>query len=468
MRLLRRIFGKFWPLITIGILIILFLGNAMNKNNETLNVYNGGNSTYTVPQETEKKTVPSFLYAREDINFQMQIPEGWQEVTKDGYDTFIHSASASSIQIQVLNYYPMVNNASLESLSETYAANGFQVTEFDFMTTASYYVLYQSQGMSGVTDYIEYVYWDRQHVVKVIVTVNDANYTKLEAEILQSLDSIQWEREDPVPDDLYLNYQPYGDFEFAVPNGWVVGSTDEAFYAYDESLNAVLTVNVLEDSSSIADISQLDYANFLTNNKANFALTGFEQGDNSIYGEATYMSDNVQMGLMQYYYANGTYHYIVTYEFPTEYGEELVPALREALGLTRVFAETVVPETESETELSMPEMPTIDEAFSDIGLEPETYSDEGLSAQDSVPTFAGAIMNLAGISQDKAEEITDIWYNTGAGDPVYAEIARTDGANIVILVNDANGTDYFLTITQEGDPVKISVGSEDGQVLFQQ
>ncbi len=465
MRLLRKIFGRFWPLITIGILLVLFLGNAMNKDNETLNVYKGGNSTYTVPKETEAKSVPSFLYTRDDISLQMLIPEGWQKVTKDGYDTFIHSASASSIQVQVLTYYPMVNNASLESLTETYGANGFSVSDFDFMSTSSYYVIYQSQGMSGITDYIEHVYWDRQHVVKILVTVNDSNYTKLEAEIQQSLGSVQWECEDPVPEDLYINYQPYGDFEFAVPNGWVVGSTDEAFYAYDESYNAVLTVNVLEDSSSISDISELDYANFLTNNKANFALTGFEQSGNSIYGEATYISDNTQMGLMQYYYANGMYHYVVTYEFPTNMGEELVPVFREALNMTRVFSEPAVQETEQETELSMPEMPSIDEAFSDVGYEPETYAS---LSQDSVSTFTEALMNIAGISEEKAKAVTDIWYSTGAGDPVYAEVYRSDSSMIVILVNDSAGTDYYLTITADGDPLSITAGAEDGNVLYEQ
>ena len=56
---------------------------------------------------------------------------------------------------------------------------GMQITEFEYMSDNSYYVIYQSQGMSGITDYIEYVIWDRQHVAKIVVTFNDENYDKL-------------------------------------------------------------------------------------------------------------------------------------------------------------------------------------------------------------------------------------------------------------------------------------------------
>ena len=117
---LRSKFGRFWPLILIAAMLFVFIVFATKQDN--LNVYNGGNSTYTVESESEtEKEVVSNTYMNKDIDLSMQIPDGWQHVTKDGYDTYVHSASASSIQIQVMAYYPMVNNATAESLSETYS-----------------------------------------------------------------------------------------------------------------------------------------------------------------------------------------------------------------------------------------------------------------------------------------------------------------------------------------------------------
>ena len=84
-------------------MLTVFIVFATKQDN--LNVYNGGNSTYTVESESEtEKKVVSNTYMNKDIDLSMQIPDGWQHVTKDGYDTYVHSASASSIQIQVMAY----------------------------------------------------------------------------------------------------------------------------------------------------------------------------------------------------------------------------------------------------------------------------------------------------------------------------------------------------------------------------
>ena len=184
--------GRFWPFILIGSMLILFLVSATKQEN--LDVYTGGNSTYTVESESEtNKKVISNTYMNSLINLSMQIPDSWQHITKDGYDTYIHSASASSIQIQVMSYYPMVNNATVDSLSESYNTRGMEITEFQFLSDNSYYLIYQSKGLSGITDYIEYVIWDRQHVAKIVVTFNDENYDKLKDELWYCLDSISWD-----------------------------------------------------------------------------------------------------------------------------------------------------------------------------------------------------------------------------------------------------------------------------------
>lgn len=446
--MLKRIFGRYWYFWVALVMIIIFIGNASTK--DTLNVYSDGDASYTVEMETEKeKTVPSFSYTNGTINLQLQIPEGWQRITKDGYDTFVHSASASSIQVQVLGYYPMVNNTTSESMSETCASRGFKLTEFETLAGNSYCAIYQSQGLSGITDYIEYVVWDRSHVVKLVVTVNDEYYDRLQDEIWSCIDSLSWEYESPIPENCYLYYQSYGDFEHAVPNGWVTGSTEDAFYAYDDATDAVLTINVLEDPSYISDISQLDYAGFLSNGKSNFALTKFEQSENSIYGEATYMSGDVQMGLMQSYLANGTYHYIVTYEFPLDYADQYLQQFQKALQATRVFYVSAEPATEAETEgfeamTAQWEPETFLERMSGLG---QDFMEEG----SDVPTFADAIVTVAGVSEDQAAEAVQAWEAYGAGDPVYADAYSKTADGTVILITDVNDMQYLMAFDPDGN-----------------
>lgn len=228
---------RFWPFVLIGAMITLFVLFATRQSN--LDVYTGGQSTYTVETETEtEKKVITNTYMNSEINLSMQIPDGWTHVTKDGYDTYIHNASASSVQVQVMSYYPMVNNASADSLSQTYSQRGLTITEFQFLADNSYYLVYQSSGKSGITDYIELVIWDRSHVAKIVWTFNDSNYEKLKEEIWYCIDSISWQYEDPITEGFILCYQIDGDFEYAVPDSWQSGSTDTSFYAYEENTGA--------------------------------------------------------------------------------------------------------------------------------------------------------------------------------------------------------------------------------------
>lgn len=465
MRMFRRLFGRFWPLFAIGIMLTLFLGTALNR--DTLNVYTGTGQTpqYTVEGTTEGSAdVPSFLYENSEVSARLRIPEGWQHVVKDGYDTFVHSASASSVQVQVLEYYPMVNNATYEQMADACAGMGYQISGFSYVSDSSYCLTYQSQGLSGVTDYIEDVYWDRSHVVKVVITVNDSNYARLEKEIASCRESFLWDCEDPLPEGCCLIYQAYGDFEYAVPDTWVTGSTDEAFYAYDEGMDAVMTVNVLEDPSPLSGISEIDYSDFLANGKSNFALTRFENNGDSIYGEATYSGANGQRGLMQYYAANGAYHYIVTYEFPTDLGAALAPACGEVLAATRIFMEPIVQETETETEL-LQQLPLFD--LSEFGQAPEGWDNPaGTGDTGESASFADALMQVAGISEAQAADILRAWQESGAGNPVYAEAYAQFADSLVIRVSDDGGTDYFVYLTLDGYLQGIKAGSEDGDVIY--
>ena len=488
MNWLKSKFGKLWPLVLIAAMFILFLVFATKQEN--LDVYKSGNSTYTIETESEsKKNIVSNTYLNNTVDLSMQIPDGWQHITKDGYDTYVHSASASSIQIQVMAYYPLVNNASVDSLSETYNARGMEITEFQFLSDNSYYLIYQSSGMSGITDYIEYVIWDRQHVAKIVVTFNDENYDRLKDEIWYSLDSISWNYEDPVPEGYYLSYQIDGDFEYAVPDQWTAGYSDTTFYAYEESTGASLSVNTIQDPTLLSDITELDYSNFLSNGKSDFILNQFQQSDTNIYGEATYISNGTQMSIVQEYYANGTYQYILTYEFPTDLGNTYVPIAQNGLNMTRVFYTPAESEenTENQTNSSSTNLASADADKSDgtvftpdtlpLGQNPQNSSDtenqtngikESQAQTDSeeVSTFSDALMSVASLSSEQASSISSIWYSLNLGNPTYAQAVKESDTLLVVMITNDQNINYYAYISKEGVLQEIHVNTEDGTIIY--
>lgn len=484
---LRSKFGRFWPLFLIEVMLFVFMTFATKQDN--LNVYQNkdGNSSYTVESESEtEKKVVSNTYMNTDINLSMQIPDGWKHITKDGYDTFVHSASASSIQIQVMNYYPMVNNASADSLSETYSSMGMQITEFEYMSDNSYYVIYQSQGMSGITDYIEYVIWDRQHVAKIVVTFNDENYDKLKDEIWYCLDSVSWDYEEPITDGYRLIYQLDGDFEYAMPDQWTNASSDSSFYAYEESSGASLTVNLLEDPTLLTDITELDYSNFLSNGKSNFVLNQFQQSDTNIYGEATYINNDVQMSIVQEYYANGTYQYILTYEFPTELGSDYVQIVQSGLQMTRIFysseKETEInsQQTENTSDSSQNKDSTQGSESSNSVFVPDSLETEQSQTQSEAPqeqtsqpqtneevsTFTDALMSVANISSDTAANISSVWASLNIGTPTYAQAVKESDTSLIIMVTNDQNANFYIFLGKDGILQEIHAGTEDGETIY--
>lgn len=485
---LRRLFGRFWFLIVAAGMLLAFLTIA--SNNKTLDVYTGkdrGDGGRVIEQEVQtEKPFESQDYSNSEIGLTMKVPAGWTYVKKSGYDTFVHNASASSVQVQILSYYPMVNNVTAESLAESYAARGLTLTEFQRETETSYYTICQENGMNGVTDYVERVLWDRDHVAKIVFTFNDSNYEKLQTDIWGCIDSVQWVRENPVPEGFCLYYSQIGDFEFAYPFGWAAEPADGAFYASLEGTNAYMSVNVEENNTLMSNFSQVDYSNSLSSGRQNFVLTQFQADDSSVYAEATFYYGDVQMSLMHFVIANGVYHYSIAYECPTELGAEIIPLARDSLDAVRIFYELSDEEkkaAESENAAAQgrdsvftpdgvgsqmqSEIQSKGEALSgSTGNEDVDYSDP-TTAQDSenVSSFAAALVQVAEIPQDKAEAIAEKWNSLGMSRPTYAEAYKGNDEILILLVTDSSGVNYYLYMTRGGDLQEIRMNSEDGPTI---
>ena len=468
LRYLKYIWKRFWYIIIALLMVIIFLGKVRSKT--TLDVFTQWDeATYTQDnnKETEKE-VKMKTYENSQVAFAMQIPEDWEYVKKSGQDTFVHSPSASSLQIQVVSYYPQINNISADEIAGSFEAQGYTVTEFSHTDVNRYYVIYQKEAGGSVTDYIQFAIWDRDHIVKVTATFQDKYYEKLKDQLLGSLGSLTWDYEDPIPDGTALYYMPYGDFEFAVPSDWYFEAADSAAYAYNEQIGASLQVQVVENPSSVSDVSQIEYNDFLGSGKNSFAMTYFDQVADRIYAEAAYVnSTGIQMYIHQYYLSNGMYHYLVTYEYPAELSEDLYQAVTAAITATRSFYKPEPVETENATEAETGSKP--DPSGSDSGA--KTYHldmEEETEAVESVSTFADALCMITDMTKEQAEEVTNIWYAIGAGNPTDAKGYKQSDTDLILQIRTGTGEIYYIYLLLSDMSVeKICLNAEDGPVVYQ-
>jgi len=510
MKWLLKTFGRFWYLYLIGIMAAGFLFIALGK--KQLNVYRPGidGSDYTVITEKQtEKNVPMEAYKCDGINMVMQVPQGWERVTKDGFDTFVHSASATSLQIQVLDYYPEINNEDADYLSASLAKRGYSIVDYRRTAANNYYVEYQNSNDAGVTDYITDVIWDREHVVKIAATVNDKNYDGMETAIWNCFNSVEWECESPIAEGFVLVYQMYGDFEYAVPASWTYEETGGAAYAADSETGASLTVTLNESDVTIDQISQIDYSSMLGDGLQNYQLKGFSQHSDHIHGEATYYSNDTEFAVMQDLYANGKYLYAVTYEFPSVYTDTYYNDILAGMGMTRIFYDPETEETEASSEKdhsedhsftipdgsssssdsSESQSETVSEKESETSAlslssmagdleketspssekqDPASSGSSEPSSEDRSSTLAGALVTVAGIDEGSAAKIENIWKSLSLGTPVYADGYADTGSVSVVLVQTDMKVNYYLFIDLDtGTLQKITVNTDDGQVVYQ-
>ena len=106
--------GDIWifGIVAVLLLSILFAFTSNRQASDTLDVYTGEETmqnTYVEPDQ-KKPDIDTVIYVDNANNFSLNIPAEWTEVTQDGFETFIHQASGSSVQIQVLPYDPVLND----------------------------------------------------------------------------------------------------------------------------------------------------------------------------------------------------------------------------------------------------------------------------------------------------------------------------------------------------------------------
>ena len=299
-------------IIILGSLLFTIIGQ---KNQKKLQVYEEPDSITTQMITTEEKQIDTFLFENEQYGFSIELPLGWDKVVKDGFDTYIHTPSASSIQIQVLPYEPSINLVSPDTLSTELVEKGYVFVDFIRNTTSSYELLYQDQG-EVLYDYIEEVFWSRDCLVKIICVFNDSNAQKLHPYYEKVIKSFTWNTTNIIPNNLYLYYNEMTDFEVAIPSDWTVGYSGNSLVAVNMDNTAQMTVTVSEYNNTLDKITATDMSNLVKPNKNSFMLKEFSTSPTKAVAKSTY-NNGTPATNYTYMYSNGIYLYMVQFDYFT-------------------------------------------------------------------------------------------------------------------------------------------------------
>ena len=322
-----------------GVIVILSILFTMfsQRKQDTLDVYNTSDKIQTeeIKPVEEELDIEMDIYTDNQNNFSISIPKDWQQITKDGFQTFVHSPSASSIQIQVLDYTPDINNASADILSAQIAEDGKTFLNFTRETSSSYELMYQDF-QNTTYDYIEEVYWDRETIIKLVCTFNDANYEKIIPYYEQILNSFSWQRKNEIPEGYAVYYHADAGFEVLMPDKWTIGASDAAVIATDPESGATQTITRIESATYLDTVTATDMAGLLKSGYSNFMMNSYENSKDSAIAYCTYVIGNIQRKMDVYAFATGTYIYFIAFDYedgtiPADLGKVCAGGFRDFL-----------------------------------------------------------------------------------------------------------------------------------------
>lgn len=270
-------------------------------------------------------------YTDDNTNFTMPIPKAWTKVIKNGSPTYIHSASATSLQICHSTYDPTINNVSIESITNDIQNNGYTLVEVNFFSSSSYLFSYLKANEDNPTFYISYVIWDLKDIYTINGIVSQSNYSKMFPYFDYCLKHISWKSKTNIPNELNITYVNYGNFSFAYPVDWSIGSNESAIVATDTNTGSTITVKSTENAVDYSNITQIQYNQYLSSGRSNFIMQQYANDGNIIHGEATYYINGVQYGVYQYLISTGTFEIEITLDCPSEAISDILPKFQNAM-----------------------------------------------------------------------------------------------------------------------------------------
>lgn len=317
-----------------AVLAIAFLITGQLRLKNQLEVYHESNRIQTDrTTEEKKKEIHMIAYDNEKLGYKIAIPSDWKKIQSEKSTKFIHEGSESSLELIELQYDPIINNLNEETASEDVTEQGMNFVEYKRIDNSSYQLIYQKTQEDAVYDYIEKVYWDRKHILKMISICKDKYYNKMETYYEKIYGTFQWNKEDPIPDDCYLIYNANTKCEFAIPQDWTTQTADNTMIAINQDSTATETLSITAaEKLNLESVKSNEMANWLGNGKDYFILSSYERTKKKAKVCYSYTKDNQQVRGESYLWKKNNLLYKLEFEWmdngEIENKEELIQLMR--------------------------------------------------------------------------------------------------------------------------------------------
>lgn len=183
-----------WFILVAAIVVISALAALMMQEPSPAPYREESNNEVSAVTESSVLEEEMTIYRHKDPDFTVRLPVTWIQVVKDGYPTWIHRESASSIQIQTGKSTPELLKITKESIEQEIESIGGELVQFYWADQWDYVVMYRTFQKSGTTAHIEVTAFNQTDVVRLAFAINEIHYEKLERVVASVIDSFAWDR----------------------------------------------------------------------------------------------------------------------------------------------------------------------------------------------------------------------------------------------------------------------------------
>ena len=339
----KLIIGKPIYGIAIGVfiflLVALLITNANVRQKEQQRQQEQELQAYQNPQEptlTEsgnaEPNIEMIQYQSTSLPYVIEVPSDWVQGEEGNTVSFFHSADGANISISEMDYFGGVNNITEETLISDIGEQG-ELLHYDRYNN-KYYAAYAIDNVV----YLEETIWDRNNVIRISCTYPAESNDYYEPLCTYVIDSFNWQWEDPIPEDIFIYYNEYGNFEFGVPISWEYYIDDSGVFIAKSPNSSVMQCRITEGEFNFGNTDAETYFKDLIAGSQQHEITYFENKGNYITGDLVLLDESgLQYHVVSTQVQNNSFLYTFIFMATTDYYEEDGAAYSKALSLFRIF-----------------------------------------------------------------------------------------------------------------------------------
>ena len=268
--------------------------------------------------EEVKEEIPvifnTYLY-QTDV-FELSVPTGWTTVNGEDSISFIDPATASTLEIAAMDYYPAINSTTADDVYVNLANGGFELVDFAMISNCAYRSSYVKDNVA----YIEYVYWDLGTIYIVTGKYRTENYSSVYDLLVRCAESFSWSGE-KIPNGYHVLYYQFGNFSITAKDTWGYAESSDTITLTDPEYGSNISVRVSQSTDNFSEITQFMLTEYSAQNKQNYIQSSYTNTGDMMTSVATFTVNGELVEQYQYFIATGLYQYQITVEFYSNYND---------------------------------------------------------------------------------------------------------------------------------------------------